>query len=432
VIAPASNAAPPASPLDLLAAPEAPGAAPKTNAGSHFHSLLKAATDEDERPKSKSAKKDSAADGPTAIAVPVPGQRTPTLPITFNLFPGGDMPDKKDGENPEAASTNGEKPKRVAEVSVRGRLQAEGADAPIRTAMRGATEIQDEPDQPARVDASEADGSLSKIAPAFEMHLQAAEPQESASADSKVEDARPATDGKPDAPNPPAAAGSEPAPAVTQSEASTSKHGDSSHHPAQERTQEAEPAAPQPDVNGELAQSRFDVNASAPPVSSPAPQTHAASRSETPAPAPVAIEPPTPAHAAAPAAHDIKLELNTGGGQRVEVRLTERDGDIRVAVRTPDARLSEAMRADLPALAAKLEQSGFRADAGHPFAATGEERRTLETADGNASQDSHEHAGRNPQEKQENPQQQQQRNQQNAPNYKSNRKDFAWLLQTYR
>ena len=90
--------------------------------------------------------------------------------------------------------------------------------------------------------------------------------------------------------------------------------------------------------------------------------TPAASRPETPAPDAAAAEPPTPpTAAAAPVAHDIKLELN-GGGQRVEVRLTERDGDIHVAVRTPDARLSDAMRADLPALAAKLEQSGFRSD----------------------------------------------------------------------
>ncbi len=47
----------------------------------------------------------------------------------------------------------------------------------------------------------------------------------------------------------------------------------------------------------------------------------------------------------------------------MEVRLTDRGGDIHVAVRTPDARLSGAMREDLTALTAKLEQSGFRTDA---------------------------------------------------------------------
>jgi hypothetical protein len=92
------------------------------------------------------------------------------------------------------------------------------------------------------------------------------------------------------------------------------------------------------------------------------------------------------------------------------------------------------MRADLPALAAKLEQSGFRADAWQPGASAGGERRALETGAGNASQDSQEHGGQNQQQKQDNPQQQQQqpRNLTNAPNRKSDRKDFAWLLQTYR
>jgi hypothetical protein len=276
---------------------------------------------------------------------------------------------------------------------------------------------------------------LSKIEPAFEVRLQAAEPQESpapsAAAASKSGDARPSKDNTPDQAEQPAGTAPEAAPGVSQSAASNSRHGDDSHHPGQEKPQDPASTAPRPDASAELAQARFDVNLS-PPEGSPTSSMPAASRSETPVPAEAAPEPSTPLPAAAaPVAHDIKLELNDGG-QRVEVRLTERDGDIHVAVRTPDARLSDAMRADLPALAAKLEQSGFRSDAWQGGTAGGE-RRPVETGMGNASQDSREHAGQIQQHKQDNPQQQQQkRNPTNAPNRKSDRKDFAWLLQTYR
>jgi hypothetical protein len=220
---------------------------------------------------------------------------------------------------------------------------------------------------------------------------------------------------------------------VTQSASSNSKHGDGSHHPGQEKPQDAASIDPQPAASADLAQTRFDVNAAVPPAGAATSSTHAASRSETPAPAEAAPETSTAAPTtAAGAAHDIKLELNGGGGERVEVRLTERNGDIHVAVRTPDGRLSDAMREDLPALAAKLEQSGFRTDPWQAGAAAGGERRAVENGAGNASQDSQEHGGQDQQQKQNHPQQQQQRELPNAPNRKSDRKDFAWLLQTYR
>jgi hypothetical protein len=116
----------------------------------------------------------------------------------------------------------------------------------------------------------------------------------------------------------------------------------------------------------------------------------------------------------------------------VEVRLTDRGGDIHVVVRTPDARLSGAMREDLTALTAKLEQSGFRTDALQSSAGASGERRTAEAGAASASQDSQEHSGQDPQQRQDHPQQQNPKNPSNTPNRKSDRKDFAWLLQTYR
>jgi hypothetical protein len=80
-----------------------------------------------------------------------------------------------------------------------------------------------------------------------------------------------------------------------------------------------------------------------------------------------AVPSPPQAAAAEPAtaprspAREIRLEL-AGTERRVEVRLAERAGEVRVAVRTPDGNLAEALRDHLPALSARLEQSGFHAD----------------------------------------------------------------------
>lgn len=85
-------------------------------------------------------------------------------------------------------------------------------------------------------------------------------------------------------------------------------------------------------------------------------------------PVPLGGSTAVPAQARPAAARDIRLEV-TGGDSRVEVRVVERSGDLRVDVRTPDARLAGELREGLPALTARLEQTGFRAEAWHPPAA---------------------------------------------------------------
>jgi hypothetical protein len=367
------------------------------------------------RSKSKSPKKDSAADSVLVASDPVPAHQVASLPLVLSIQPAGDVMDKRDGENPEPPSTKGHKPApgKIAEAS-----------AQPRTALPVAPESQPDPDQPLAVDANAADGSLSKIDAAFEMRLESSE-----DASDKPETPPPAKGNTPEPAGPAAATAPEAVPGVTQTASSSSKQSDSSRHPAQERAQEAAIVTARPNPSAEPAPTNFDVNALTPPAASTTSPTPAISHSEAPVEA--AVPAPAPQPASTPATHDIKLELN-GGGQRVEVRLTERGGDIHVAVRTPDARLSDAMRQDLPALAAKLEQSGFRADGWQPGSAAGNERRALETGAGNASQDSHENAGQNQQQKQDNPQPQHPKNFTNAPNRKSDRKDFAWLLQTYR
>ena len=59
---------------------------------------------------------------------------------------------------------------------------------------------------------------------------------------------------------------------------------------------------------------------------------------------------------------EIQLHLRASDA-RVSVRLVERAGSVQVDVRTPDHHLADALRDDLPALSARLEQAGLRAEA---------------------------------------------------------------------
>ena len=134
--------------------------------------------------------------------------------------------------------------------------------------------------------------------------------------------------------------------------------------------------------------------------------------------------PPAPAAPAA-AAREIHLQVS-GGDQRVDVRLTERGGEVQVAVRTPDSRLAGALREDLPGLAARLEQTGFRTEAWHPAASAPESRgAAVEAKPAHPSaggQDAGRQGGRQPQ--------QDSRRRQPAPPGQPDAppEEFSWLL----
>jgi hypothetical protein len=59
---------------------------------------------------------------------------------------------------------------------------------------------------------------------------------------------------------------------------------------------------------------------------------------------------------------EIKLELG-GGGERVSVKLSERQGHVDLTVHSRDAALAGELRRDLPSLTAQIEQAGFRTEA---------------------------------------------------------------------
>jgi hypothetical protein len=131
--------------------------------------------------------------------------------------------------------------------------------------------------------------------------------------------------------------------------------------------------------------------------------------------------------------HDMKLEL-TGGERRVEVRLSDRGGEVKMTVRTPDAHLANTLRENLPALSARLAENGYKSEAWHPAASpTGERSHSTEPSSGNAFQDtnnpSHRQQDRQPQ---DNGGQRHRKNSEETLPKLQKGSDFAWLISSLR
>jgi hypothetical protein len=132
-----------------------------------------------------------------------------------------------------------------------------------------------------------------------------------------------------------------------------------------------------------------------------------------------------------PAVRDMKFEV-TGGESRVEVRLSERGGEVKMTVRTPDANLAGTLRENLPALSTRLSESGFKSEAWHPAASsTNEWRHTAQSSAGGASQDANSHS-REHQGSQDGAGQRRPRIPQEPVTQKQKGKDFAWLMSSLR
>jgi hypothetical protein len=146
-----------------------------------------------------------------------------------------------------------------------------------------------------------------------------------------------------------------------------------------------------------------------------------------------AMESETPPEAAkAPLVRDLKLEV-TGGEQRVEIRVSERGGDVKMTVRTPDSQLAGTLRENLPALSARLADSGFRSDAWHPAAsATNQWRHAGEASAGGASPDANTPSRQQNRQAQDDAGQRRPKSPQEATPQKEKGKDFAWLMSTLR
>ncbi len=185
---------------------------------------------------------------------------------------------------------------------------------------------------------------------------------------------------------------------------------------------ETEPSATTNLVDASMPVHAPAVSGASAPVSVPAPPASHAPAATADV-KPTADAPPSPT-----AANDIKIALNDNG-QRVELRVTERAGDIHVTVRTPDSQLATAMREDLPALSSRLEQSGLHSEMWRPTASAASENRGIETSAGNTPSDSREQPGGR---QQQEDRQQDPRNPQQTLNRKSDRKEFSWLFESIR
>ncbi|MCX6622992.1 MAG: hypothetical protein NTY38_18375 [Acidobacteria bacterium] len=73
-----------------------------------------------------------------------------------------------------------------------------------------------------------------------------------------------------------------------------------------------------------------------------------------------------PAVPAAQKVQEISIRVQGQDQHNAEVRVQNRGGELHVAVRTPDARLTESLRSDLGELVSKLERSGMDARVWHP------------------------------------------------------------------
>ena len=208
---------------------------------------------------------------------------------------------------------------------------------------------------------------------------------------------------------------------------------------SEERAAAAPPAPPrQPRADeGDPASAPAGATGHATPLHAPAlervPEPEARPAALHPAPElrPAATVEPLSHETLKPAApiRSLEFQLDSVEG-RVAVRFADRAGEVKVDVRTPDSHLASTLRADLPELAAKIEQTGYRAEVWQPATSSAVERgRVAESA---ASSGDFQHQPQGGQ----GDSQEQQRHDPPAPEQtsprKDNRKDFQWLFTSIR
>jgi hypothetical protein len=173
-----------------------------------------------------------------------------------------------------------------------------------------------------------------------------------------------------------------------------------------ERSRASRDAAPEPAVVGQTASQStsraFTVSAEpAAPARAASPERSPAASEPPAAHVPDHAEPPAlnPARASGPA-RDIALRLAGDEQTSVEVRVTERAGEVRVAVRSATPEVAQSMRAGLSELAQQLGARGFNAEIWRPEPAASTARTGSESSfqhqsrDGGPSHQEHGHQQR--------------------------------------
>ena len=87
-------------------------------------------------------------------------------------------------------------------------------------------------------------------------------------------------------------------------------------------------------------------------------------------------------------ASELSFSVSGSDQQKVEVRVMDRAGEVRVSVRTPNEELATTLRSDLGSLTGKLNQSGFTTEAFAPGSHSGEFSREQNNPSANQQQSS--------------------------------------------
>jgi hypothetical protein len=85
---------------------------------------------------------------------------------------------------------------------------------------------------------------------------------------------------------------------------------------------------------------------------------------------------------------DVSVRIAGEGDSSVDVRIMERGGELRVAVRSDHTPLRESLRTELPDLRMRMDQHGFRTETWHPtqVAAMGDSARAEQDSSGGPRQ----------------------------------------------
>jgi hypothetical protein len=125
----------------------------------------------------------------------------------------------------------------------------------------------------------------------------------------------------------------------------------------------AAPATVQPIAGGTGAALNSYGHAPTNPEVSAAPATPSPT---PPKPVEAAWAPQSQPKAAAAPLKDISFQVAQSGTQKVEVRVVQQSGELRVAVRTGDSDLAHGLQQGLSDLVGRLQENGFRTEAWRP------------------------------------------------------------------
>ncbi len=83
----------------------------------------------------------------------------------------------------------------------------------------------------------------------------------------------------------------------------------------------------------------------------------------------------------------IDFQVASADDNAVNVRVSQRAGDVQVTVRTPDSELAQSLRQHLPELSDRLSQSGVQGDLWQPSTASATNDQSSDTSSGEGSQE---------------------------------------------